>query len=220
MLKDFYNSDHINAYMSGTIIRYKGDPIYVHEAWQNNGRFRLKYSDITSRDEPKTILLDNKDIDINPFPLGFVNNKTLGFIRDQDKVVEINIPSIVLRIPSRRWKVGVDSRSVDILSIETQASVRPNFPDRRAVLYSQGFKDCVKNIYPSFGECCARLLNKDRMEYAEAFSRRFALDVNGFLYYYQSAHKYCGKFDPKTGGLILNDNFFFLKEVLDEDVNG
>lgn len=139
MKKDFYNLDHAISYLSGTIIRYKEKPVYIREVYQDD-EIRINVSPVVGA-RMISAKLSSKDVDINPFPLGFVNTVRNASMRGHDFQTEVDVTTSLSRTPARRWKVGLDSRSLWKWTIEANSPLSVDFPRIRSVLYSKGFED-------------------------------------------------------------------------------
>ena len=178
MKKDFYNLDHAQSYLNGTIVRYKNNPVYIRELYRDGG-IKAQLSRLTS---PKifSVRLNDDQLDINPFPLGFVNTVRNAQVRGMDLQIQVDVPTCISRNPARRWKIGLDSRALWKWTLQANTDLVVDFPQIRSVLYSKGFEDLAKDQYPSLEEVKEKLFGVE-FNYAMAFSRRFALSKNGSL---------------------------------------
>ena len=193
--RDFVDEQHANSYLSGTIIRVGGIPIYVDqlsEGGRVEKKWRMNYH-IIGDDEVNILFLPNEKIDMNPVPLGMMNFEESVFY--------------VSRIPTRGWKVGLAPSNVSFYPLGPAGNGGGAPP-----LISKELRKCILGQYPDF----TGALKKIRAgKNAIAFSRRFA--INGGSLLFKNGDKAVGVAERQ--GPILFDNFQYLEETLQEDLN-
>jgi hypothetical protein len=195
--KEFYDLQHAKSYLQGSIIRYRKRPIYITRLEQGKGErdYLIKYlsiGDIYKEAEPKIGNFPDDAFDLNPVPLGMVN-------------IPGGAVYYVERMPVRQWKIGLTSnnaRSQRLIAGEVGV-------DHRHLIHSKEMDKTIRGKYPKVPDILRA------MHPSAAFSRRFAIH-NGKLLYRTRGQ--VGNI--VRGQLRLNDKFFFLKEVLMEDLNG
>lgn len=196
--KEFYDLNHIQSYLGSSIVRYNGKPIYIQQctAGANAGQYLIRYCslDMARDDEQEVRICNYPDdvIDLTPVPLGMVNVPG-GIVH-------------VCRSPHRQWKIGLSSRNVSmkILHCKTdKALVAAN-----RLPFSEHLEDTILGKYPTLD----KILGMARP--IGAFSRRFGV-IDKHLAY-RTRHR-VGKIIH--GRPVLDDNFFYLREVLMEDLN-
>lgn len=193
-LKDFFNADHANQYLSESIIRYKGEPIYVRSVRAAKGNsidiFYLNLDDTHVND--KVANYPHEDFDLSPIPLGMCD------MRD-------GRGGFLARQPARMWKIGLHYRN-----LVTYDPNRPELPANfgaRNLFFTEGFLNMVRNNYFKFEEAAVNAAKNG----LAMFSREFALNNKGQLLY-----KTLGPVGSYSkAGPKLDDKFFYLKEMLE-----
>tara|TARA_Y100000310_G_scaffold344692_1_gene458842 strand:- start:2890 stop:3495 length:606 start_codon:yes stop_codon:yes gene_type:complete len=177
-----------------TIIRYKGKPIFVNSVSATPKQYvsRLNFTVLENGIEG-TILTTNKQLDINPLPLGYLN--------------QWGMASYCARIPARMYKQGLHRDNLLVLCDDER-------PRRDNDVYgTPGFKAMCLGDYPSFKFVLKRVF-KDNVNSC-AFSRVFALNNKCGLFF--KGDNMIGTWMKRKKCLNLNPKFFFLKELLQED---
>jgi len=202
--KSFYDGDQANMYLTNSLIRLKGEPIYIQGVRSHNRGLYIRYyipSQQNSNDINE-IDIDHNDINMNPVPLGFVNIKIPYERRSQ--IID------VFRKPIRGYRIGLCRNNIDYKKIfgETQDY------DTRNILISRELMNTIKGKYPQYEEAfnfTVKSLGRSR-----AFSRRFGIQNMGDNHHliYSKLHNpvgMCTKREP-----ILFDQFKYLQEALTE----
>jgi hypothetical protein len=201
--KEFFDAEHANRYLSDSIIRLDGEPIYCFGVDQRSrGRYIYYVPMIYRNQEEKSVLLNSKDIDMNPVPLGFVNF-TPPFSNENEVYS-------VFRTPERAWKVGLNHHNMFVMYGGSRVS--GDMDAFSNLLKSKGLRDTIVGKFPSFDKAQRSLKSGARQV---AFSRRFALR-NNKLFYIQ-LQKAVGEL--KKNGVLLFDDFTYLSQALTEDCN-
>lgn len=140
---------------SGSVVRYEGKPIYIHEV---TGDLHIKFTSLLSQRQ-KTVKLDDPKIDWKPVPAGFVNTGgTMAY---------------VCRRPVRKWKQGLHRDNIHV--VEGDRRHRLRYAD---LLRSREFGRCAMRDYPKFDNAMeAVAAGKDAKSkvLARAFSPEFGL---------------------------------------------
>lgn len=194
--KEFFDLQHAKSYLQGGIIRYRGNPVYVQNvaSGRTPADFLITYhelKDVREGNYPKLGNFPDKAFDLNPVPLGMLN---LG---------EGSV-GYVSRMPIRQWKVGMTATNTKLIRVFTGDLIM----DLRRQMFSLNMRDAILGNYPSLNT----VLHGGR---GAAFSRRFAVKANKL--YYRTRGR-VGRIVNKLPK--LDDNFFFLREVLMEDLHG
>ena len=195
--KEFYDHHHAHMYLNNCIIRKAGTPIMIDDvqaADRAGKKWRLDYHELGTH-ERNVLFLPNRAIDMNPVPLGMLNG-------EEDGVWYMS------RVPSRKWKVGLYSGNLHHYNHSNPGLYRG--PD----IQGQAMRDCIVGKYPDYDAVMRRIRagKKKRL----AFSRRFAVDQGNLLFKTTQAPVGIAE----RGEPLLFDQFNYLKEVLEEDLNG
>ena len=195
--KAFYDLQHAKSYLQASIVRYLEKPIYITNIGisEQKKEFLLTYhdlKDIYSGNNPKIGNFPDDTLDPNPVPLGMVN-------------IEGSTVFYVERMPIRQWKIGLTHSNTNSHCIVEGYGAR----DHQKIIYSSNMTDTILNRYPNFQKILG-MVNP-----TGAFSRRFAISDKKLLYRTRGRVGSIVNDKPK-----LKDKYFFLKEVLMEDLNG
>lgn len=202
--KKFYDSQQASQYIRNTVFRVGEEPIYAYDVQASDARghkLTVTYSALTDMNgTPQNINIDDKSIDMNPVPLGMTNYFN----------GEGHTALFVSRFPARKWKIGL---AIENLSIKYLGGNSATGDLRRVIFPTKLLVNTIKGEYLSPQECMKQL---KRYGGSIAFSRRFAVDSLGGLFYKDAPDK-VGSLT--TSGADLNPEFMFLKEILEEDIN-
>lgn len=201
MTMNFYDDLSARRYLSQSVIRYKGDAIFVLEASTRRLRYRnLMEAEFTLDDvEAHTVPIDDPGLDLSPIPNGYVNIT----LPDKKKA------AYIYRSPVRNWKLG--------LALGNISSWQPDrcVPSRwacTAALANRGLALMVKHIYPSYLEALS-LLGSDLSDIA--ISRNLCVDNKFHLHYRRQ--KGVGKVNKDNGIVTLKNDYSYLSQVLDKE---
>ena len=194
--KTFFDHRHASAYLVNSVIRKGPTPILVTdvmEADEKNKKWRLNYIPIGSSAN-SILFLPSTEVNMNPVPLGMINaHKQVVFAS---------------RIPTRGWKVGLYEHNVYFRPLALDwGETAPE------LLRSKYLRDTILGKYPDFDKVIKDIRAGHKMK---AFSRRFAV-IGGSLMY-KSIGNAVGV--AERTGPVLFENFNYLTEVLQEDLNG
>src|SRR5574341_820592 len=157
----FFDLAHADAYLRGSIIRIKKEPIYVVQAsiHQQIGIYYTSLTDMAG--SPKFINLKDNDINLYPPELGFINT------------ARFNIPKIckAFRTPARLWKIGLTIENVKF------------FPMENKLLFSKPMYNCIVGNYPKYEEALS-IIKKNKNSSC-AFSRKFAISSKNEVLFIQ-----------------------------------
>lgn len=203
--RDFTDFRHASNYLHDSIISYREKPVLVTAVnpISNDGRLfslRLKY---LGKIDPEFVIdFPDNDIDMTPMELGFINYKQFG------------LPTSALigfRIPERAWKVGLTLHNFVLLDLVNRKNVAG--PIKNKVFTSSYLQRTMLNNFPRIGKVVAGI--KADKATSGAFSRRFAIDADMKVYYYQLKAP-VGVFNGEA--IRLNEGHEYLIQVLTEDV--
>lgn len=209
MKKDWFDISHASQYLSGSVILYQGEPVYIHsvdytgDRSRDRDRWSITYSLLhqTSNSQPvyKEANVFADEWDLSTIPLGLCNHNGWAYN--------------VMRTPRRMWKVGLTSRS---LVMETLVKGQPEI-NKNKCLFSRSFSNMAKRRYPSYD----RVFSDPKDFYTVAFSPEFAITTLRFngedrllLHRYD---KIVG--EAKKDGPVLSPEYKYLQESLSNDLN-
>lgn len=201
--REFFDTNQANSYLSNSVIRLGESPIFVHAVNRERSGDILWYWDLGAvggSERLKKVLLNNKDLDMTPVPLGMLATGK-----------ESKATTYCSRISRRAWKVGLSSGSLDLNNISIDRSKTIRF-SKSAVLYSNSLANTIKGEYLDYKS--AKILSKDE-GVPVAFSRNFAIWGDDLYYRYVGQPVGTNK---KTLP-VLGEGFEWLAEVLQEDLN-
>jgi hypothetical protein len=189
--KDFYDVNHANLRLSGTIVRLGGLPIYISEVnqdWSVRAKYLISYKDLRIPD-----LLKSEALDISPVPLGFCQmGETCSYL---------------MRMPRRRTKQGLSEDSIN-------SHDGPHNYIMESKTYSQSLGNTIINNYPPL-EAAIKMLGKGF--HSVGIARNWALyryDTRTLLLY-----KYYGQVGELANGVFsLTEEYRYLQESLDEEL--
>jgi len=179
--------------LDDTLIRYKGEPIYVITVDQPRVNYILTVSYLRTLIEAKVSLKD-KDIDLSPVPLGNMNHEGNVYFTS--------------RAPHRVWKQGL-SRDTFMCKSMVHGYVGINVNCKALV-------NTINNEYPSLKESC-RMIAEGVMVSC-AFSRNFSLiDKRKIVF---RSKLVIGVLSKDMIYFELEDKFLYLKEHLQHSMIG
>lgn len=188
-----YDIEQAIMRLSKTIVLYKGVPVYVHEVRNGgNKKICLLIYDLPRMNQESVVQLDDKDLDVFNFSLGYLNTER-----------EVKY---LLRNPRRQNRQGLDANNTAVIG-RNGLELREDF----SLIYrQQGFVDMFANKYPSIEKCQELLKNGADMQ---AFHKHFALeldhDLDFYLLYYKGNRVAYGDID----NLVLPSHMMYLNEV-------
>jgi len=191
--RSFVDAGHANQYLSGCLILYKNEPIYISEVFTDRRRILLRYAANFHRhigEKYDELNIRDEDIDMTPFPMGYVN---MPKITGKTEIVS------TFRTPARLMKIGLCSDNLYTVG------------GTRSVIYTKAFYNTVLGKFPTVEEALEEAEEGSNV----AFSRHFAINNKGQVNYLHLD-------DPvgvvKNDNIILNDEYIFLKEKLEKDM--
>lgn len=204
-IKEFFDHNHIANYMGGSVVMYGKRPIFISEIERarEDKRYRVIYRSLANPNRNAATWYPDKYFDLNPVPLGYVNIP----INRTDTVV------YAYRIPLRMWKVGLTRRNLRTRSPAKLPRMDDYLPPD-VLIPSKELGRTIVGDYPDFDEALAR--TKKEKALACAFSRRFACTSSDLLYkWYEEPVGTIARDGPQ-----LKDEYFYLREALQEDLHG
>ncbi len=196
--KDFYDQAHARAYLHGCVIRKAEAPILIQnlqKADRMGKKWRVDYNELGDM-ESNILFLPNRAIDMNPVPLGMLNGEEDGVW-------------FVSRQATRKWKVGLYQGNMHSYGHGLSADFY-----RGPNINSSELNSCIRGLYPDYTAVMCRI--RAGKKKTLAFSRRFCVDQGSLLF--KALREPVGiaeRVEP-----VLFDQFAYLKEVLEEDLNG
>lgn len=210
LLKEFRydNSNDVNMRLKGTILRYKGRPVYCSGAI-DDVRISIEYIDGQDTASPFVVHSSDVDLDISSVPLGWVNLKGYSLF--------------LMRSARNSQKQGVNPGSLVYFDPHPRggrSTSRFHFENRHE-LFSIGA--AVAGKYPSFRIVLG-------LEQGGAFHADWAVikpraDLSSTVYTLFHKTTAVGVFSKKTGqftfrrGRLTKTRLASLKEVLADPVN-
>jgi hypothetical protein len=186
---DFFDLAQAQQRLQNSLIRVKKSLAYVICVYLGE---KTKYSlEVKYLASGKVVMipLDDK-VDLTPLPLGNINYQGDCYY--------------LSRAPARKWKQGL---TVENLTCRNYLEGYNNFPVDKACI-----ADCVNNSYPT-AKIAVESVEKDYSK-AVAFSRNFSIIKNRIIVY--NCKIEVGSLAHNYRDFKLNDNAFFLKEMLQE----
>lgn len=186
-----YLPEDLEMRLGRSLIRYKDKPFFVTEPGRN-GRNCFLRGIFTLTGEEDVIQLPNKDLDIRPVPLGYMNlvAQTL----------------YVMRKPQRRYKQGFSSQA-----FTTSGPGRINFMIRECI-YSKSLAKTVVGDYPDMEQA---LDHTKKKKGSCAFHRRFAFYFDRDLGIVQLHYRGVPVGMYMSGEVMLSEPHQFLAEELE-----
>jgi hypothetical protein len=204
MKMDFYDLNHARSYLSQSIIRVSTRPVYVTNVDKDSYRNILIYHNLTKKRSKSAVNLASSEIDLSPVPLGMYN------FRYDDKDREA---AFLSRYPARGWKVGLTSNNIKISPVRRSGDNIFSRSNTNALLISEDMERCILGDLPDYD--LARNFLKGSRYRSVAFSRNFAIR-SGYELIYKSNEIPVGEAQKDVP--VLYDDFFFLKEQLQEEL--
>lgn len=202
--KEFYDGNQASSYLTHSVIRLGRSPIYIQKVLREGSKYLLYYYHLGVVGNRSNLLVtyaNNPDIDMNPVPLGML-------APGKESAATI----YCTRVPRRAWKIGLTQQALALSNIDKSVEKRIRFRSGD-VLISNSLQNTILNDYPSPKK--ATDLSKDR-GLPIAFSRAFAIWDKDL--YYKDIGIPVGTIS--AGKPTLSDDFFWLSEKLNEDLNG
>lgn len=210
--RGFFDSTQLNNYLSGSIIRYNMEPIYILSAsFLSNTicAIRFLYLEGDKRQDEKHLECDLKDLDLAPVPLGILVKEQKG------KASILYNAGVISRLPVRAWKIGLAPENVSITPINSSC-----FDRSSSLILSKELRNTIRGNYTSFQDVLEKL-NKKENEGVIPFNRFFAIKKGTTslkLIYYKYPTEPIGKI--VQGKCELDKKFYYLNEHLEEALNG
>ncbi|MCI0564269.1 MAG: hypothetical protein MN733_37825 [Nitrososphaera sp.] len=209
MIYDFYDRDHANNYLAGTIIRFEGRPTYVQNVDYVGPRSRkllLIHSPLRS---VKTLQNKLEDFDLRPWKLGMYNFRIDGMIAEA---------AWMQRYPARRWKVGLDHASICVIPVRKAEDniifdiIRRGNQRATQWSYNEDMANMLEQIYPTLHE--ALLIIGRCTRRSVAFSPNFAVTGTKKLMYRHNDEP-VGRIED--GRPVLSNEYAQLPDMLEEE---
>jgi len=209
--KEFFDFDQAESYLNNSLIRYKGEPLFVRRVFDEDfNRFFIR-GDRSVDGEPVTVPTTSKDVDYTPMELGFFNYTKIG------------IPGIVIacyRRPIRGWKVGLSSCNVSwsYHADENCNSLGPNFGgDDYNIIPSKPLRDSIMGEFPSFQQCLDDLSSESKFSpTSRAWCKEFSVNNIGQLHTPIIKWEPVGSVSMDNGDIHLDKRYEFLDELVKE----
>ena len=215
--KNFFDAHQAQRYLNDSIIRLANDPIYIAgiEPTRSRTDYKLFYYPIpfptdagSNRLAHKIIPLKDKNINLNPVPLGFIN---APYLYTADAYVTL----YAYRMPIRTWSIGLTRQNLMIVPTPDTTIREDDRMVDNALMQSQALKDTIQGVYPS-AQQAIRTMRDNKNIRGIAFSRNFAINQRNELFF---------KWNTQSVGIIRDDLSFrlfddnkYLVQSLTEDV--
>lgn len=155
----FFNNADFERRLRQGIIRYKGEPYQVTATGDTQMVLNILSGEFMG--QGMTVSYDNKHVDLDPVPLGFVNKATLQYY---------------LRKPIRLTRQLTHTQNTLIYNMIDDSWMFEGQNSSNNIFYNLEFVDCVKGNYPSIEAIQAKMLSsKKASKYGIAFHRHFAI---------------------------------------------
>jgi hypothetical protein len=190
-MKTYDTAEYAHSRLAETIVRLGELPVYILSVVNDGNSIVVNYNNIMEDEPPKTAPLS--DFNLDPVPLGYVNFKGKS--------------TYLSRMPMRKdWRQGM--RIINITDIN---GTNP---------HSMPYKVIGQTIigkYPSFDRCIAALNRKVKPPNSIAFSRDFAIHLEGGLIEYKGMIK-VGKVDLSNGDVTIDSKSSWVAEAFVESM--
>lgn len=177
----------IQTFFSGTLISYKGKPVFVESTSVGKGMY-IRY------------LEDGKPASIKWSPANVKPiSGRIGMVNVKGSCVYVS------RKPIRRFQIGIDKNNTSVVNVgpRGQGHVRP--PASIVSEFSTPYiADAIAGNYPTLEEA---FLNATKFNGTTAFDKQFAVDYEGYIYYKDKAVGRAGKNLIKEA-IKFKDNFY------------
>lgn len=169
-------TDYAHSRLSGTMVKIDGAPAFIEYVGDDRSLLYRRIGESGGR----ITYLGDPSIDITPVSLGYVNYP--------------HGATYLTRVPKRRWKQGIDREGISVTGSDFREG---------KWLESSEVACCIEGEYPTKAVALALAIKKKS---TVAFSRKFAVDYNGGLFY---RGKRVGSCDFK-----LDEVYSFLESML------
>jgi hypothetical protein len=195
----FYDLNHAQSRLRDCVIRYKKEPIYIQSVDSaRDGFYILEFIYLPNVDTPNPEVIRkrlNEDFNLEPVPLGNINHQ--------------NDCLFSCRSPARMWKVGLNTGNFYTKQL--------GFSFRKSTITLKGLAPTIRGEYPDVESILEDL--KIRPGHI-AFSRNFSIirtDKREFSLVFK-CRKVIGKLNSKNK-FNIDEDYFYLKEMLQEELN-
>lgn len=187
------NVDYARSRLLETVIRDdKGKLIYVNNIAIDSKELIVDCNNLLTKNRKQLPL---ELCNLKPLPLG---NIQYG-----------NKCSYVSRIPMRRdWRQG--TRPQNIIALDGNLLLRSLFD------LGESLQNCVDNNYMNFEEAIDKSSDYRTIAFAKKFSLTYKNDAIVYLFY---KHKFVGSFDKTFKTIMLEDNYNYLQEQIEREIN-
>lgn len=179
--------------LEGCLIRYKGEPIYVHVVEQPRVHYILVCEYIRDRVGIRLKIAD-RQLDFHPVPLGNMNHEGNVYY--------------ATRTPQRMWKQGLHRDSFICRHLRRGFVSIP--------LLSKALLNTIAGTYPSVRQCVKQV--DDGVMISSAFSRNFSVMPDRNLVF--NCKLLIGSLNEDLKTFRLADNYQYLKEHLQNSMIG
>lgn len=197
MLCKWENQD-VNSRLSGTIVRYRREPVYVEVANHDT----LHLYDITKEMRKPKYIISPKDVEFD------VSTPPLGYVNYPYGVVYLS------RSPRRVYKQGLASNNTCFYSLPSQTGDIRRADGR---LTSQEVYDCIVGNYPDVNSVLKQLRSGKVVSKAISRDVAFQIDSIGMVSVYYD-QVLCGHILPNKKKVTIPDSNikWIVKDRLEE----
>lgn len=192
-MRDFYDQDMAQRYLTESVVMCGGEPGYVMDVRNHQYGWTVLYAPV--RDPRAIYHIRGDDVDTQPLPLGYCNWRGV----ESCKVLAVT------RKAARNWKTGLARNNMCIRYISEGVNVARNTD----MLKSQALADCVLGIYPTYDEAID-------MPGGMAWCRTFCHN-DGFIYHLLDDEP-VGKLVDREIELYL-DKLYLIEELQESGAN-
>jgi len=200
--RDFNDPGQAQNYLNGCIITVGNEPVFIHSVRGEGRNLALDYGALDSPNaRVSRVMAKDKTVDMNPVKLGmccYFDSSTYRTF-------------YVARYPARVWRVGLSRDNISISHILGKGEAGDWFDK---IFTSPSLANCIRGKYDKLPKIMEAFENYRGVI---PFSRRFAVSHNGLLIYKTLPEK-VGSFSLSTGKAKLDENYQYLEEALQEDV--
>lgn len=207
--KCFFDYVHAHRYLSGSVILYDGQPVYVMECFGEGDELGAVIRKVGRnwRQDSGRIMFNDPLVDMTPIPLGMCN---YTISRGEEGDHNATQALVLKRAPVRAWKVGLTKSNLRVRSAEGN----PSIAAKESLITSQSLTNMVNSKYPPLKE--AMLKTDDESTLSFAFSRNFALAKEGEVFHTMTSGT-VGVW-RSDDGITLDNRFKFLQEQLNKEI--
>lgn len=207
-MMDFGGVETARQRLQDCIIRYDGKPVYVESVgYDRQERIQAKLFFLDQKTPRKSVLLTDDLLDDEPVSLGLIEDNRHMYI--------------LSRGPIRTYKVGLSTSNASVTYYHKGAGTPQPIRPTSSILIGYGTYRAIVNKYQAYEEAMGQFgfnPNIDGDAYGKPFSRDFGI-VPGKKNEPLLFHRFAGVVGECGKTPTLQDEFFYLRETLEEALN-